>query len=120
VSAKSTSVLAVVTCGVVVTVEETVTIPPLRPAAIIEGYEHRFLHIVQSPVLVRGFAGWSHLRVTTVGAANTVLLSLLGAVGLTRDVAPRAAADLAGPVAIMAHLRLPALLARYASCNRAR
>ncbi len=60
-------------------------------------------------------AGWSHQRVTVVGAATTVLLSLLGVVSLAGDPALRAAADVAGAGVLLAYLRSPALLGRRAA-----
>ena len=58
--------------------------------------------------------GWSHQRVTLTAAAVTVVLSLLGAVSLTGQLVPRAAADLAMAAVVAGYLRSPALLAgRY-------
>ena len=56
--------------------------------------------------------GWSHQRVTLTAAAVTVMLSLLGAVSLTGQLVPRAAADLAVACVVLGYLRSPALLAR--------
>jgi UDP-GlcNAc:undecaprenyl-phosphate/decaprenyl-phosphate GlcNAc-1-phosphate transferase len=53
--------------------------------------------------------GWSHQEVTLLTAAGTVLLSLLGAVSLTGQAVPRAAADLSGLAVLAAYLRSPAL-----------
>ncbi len=57
--------------------------------------------------------GWSHQRVTLTAAAVTVMLSLLGAVSLTGQLVPRAAADLALACVVLGYLRSPALLARH-------
>jgi UDP-N-acetylmuramyl pentapeptide phosphotransferase/UDP-N-acetylglucosamine-1-phosphate transferase len=65
-------------------------------------------------------AGWSHQRVAATAAATTVLLSGLGAVSLTGQPVPRAAAGLAGAWVVLAYLRSPALLAaRAARADRA-
>jgi UDP-GlcNAc:undecaprenyl-phosphate GlcNAc-1-phosphate transferase len=57
-------------------------------------------------------AGWSHQRVTSVTAAVTVALSLLGAVSLTPHPGLRAAADLTAIALIAAYLAAPAVLGR--------
>ncbi len=58
--------------------------------------------------------GWSHQRVTTVAAAGTVLLCLLGMASLTGNTAIRAAADIASAGVLVAYLRSPALIGRIA------
>jgi UDP-N-acetylmuramyl pentapeptide phosphotransferase/UDP-N-acetylglucosamine-1-phosphate transferase len=54
-------------------------------------------------------AGWTHPEVTVLTCALTVLLCLLGAVGLLGESVARMAADLAGLGALAAYLRSPRL-----------
>jgi UDP-GlcNAc:undecaprenyl-phosphate GlcNAc-1-phosphate transferase len=63
--------------------------------------------------------GWSHQRVTATAAAVTVLLSLLGAASLADVPALRAVADVIGACLILAYLRSPVVLARYAARTEA-
>ncbi len=53
-------------------------------------------------------AGWSHQEVTLLTAAVTILLTMLGAVSLSRDLPARAAADLFGIAVLAAYLCSPA------------
>ena len=57
-------------------------------------------------------AGWSHGEVTLLTGAVIILLTLLGTVSLTRDLPPRAGADLVGIAVLAAYLCSPALLRR--------
>ncbi len=54
-------------------------------------------------------AGWSHQEVTVLTSALTVLLCLLGVLGLHGGLALRAGADLAGVAALAVYLCSPAL-----------
>ena len=54
-------------------------------------------------------AGWSHPEVTVLTSALTVLLCLLGVLGLRGGMAVRAGADLAGLAALAAYLCSPGL-----------
>jgi len=54
-------------------------------------------------------AGWSHTEVTVLTSALTVLLCLLGVLGLHGGLALRAGADLAGLAALAAYLCSPVL-----------
>ena len=54
-------------------------------------------------------AGWSHQEVTVLTSALTVLLCLLGVLGLHGGMAVRASADLAGVTLLGAYLCSPAL-----------
>ena len=54
-------------------------------------------------------AGWSHAEVTVLTSALTVLLCLLGVLGLHGGIAVRAAADFAGLAALAVYLRSPVL-----------
>ncbi len=56
--------------------------------------------------------GWSHLRVTTVTCAGTLLLCLLGAVSLTGQAAIRSGADIVAIGVLAIYLRSPVLLRR--------
>jgi UDP-N-acetylmuramyl pentapeptide phosphotransferase/UDP-N-acetylglucosamine-1-phosphate transferase len=57
-------------------------------------------------------AGWSHLRVTVVTSAVTLLLCLLGAASLTGVTAIRAGADIVAIGVLAVYLRSPVLLRR--------
>ena len=57
-------------------------------------------------------AGWSHQEVTLLTGALSVLLSLLGAVSLARNLPLRAAADLAGLLLLAGYVRSPAFFRR--------
>lgn len=57
-------------------------------------------------------AGWSHQEVTLMTAAVTIVLTLLGAVSLSRDLPARAAADLIGTTVLAVYLCSPALFRR--------
>jgi UDP-N-acetylmuramyl pentapeptide phosphotransferase/UDP-N-acetylglucosamine-1-phosphate transferase len=54
-------------------------------------------------------AGWSHAEVTVLTSALTVLLCLLGVLGLHGGMALRAGTDLAGLAALAVYLRSPML-----------
>ena len=54
-------------------------------------------------------AGWSHAEVTVLTSGLTVLLCLLGVLGLHRGMALRAGADLAGLAALAVYLCSPGL-----------
>jgi UDP-GlcNAc:undecaprenyl-phosphate/decaprenyl-phosphate GlcNAc-1-phosphate transferase len=56
--------------------------------------------------------GWSHLRVTAVTSAGTLLLGLLGAASLTGQAAIRSGADIVAIGVLAAYLRSPVLLHR--------
>jgi UDP-N-acetylmuramyl pentapeptide phosphotransferase/UDP-N-acetylglucosamine-1-phosphate transferase len=57
-------------------------------------------------------AGWSHLRVTAVTSAGTLLLGLLGAASLTGQATIRSGADIAAIGVLAVYLRSPVLLGR--------
>jgi UDP-GlcNAc:undecaprenyl-phosphate GlcNAc-1-phosphate transferase len=57
-------------------------------------------------------AGWSHQEVTLLTSALTVLLCLLGVVGLLGGIAVRVSADLAGLWVLAVYLGSPGLFAR--------
>jgi UDP-GlcNAc:undecaprenyl-phosphate/decaprenyl-phosphate GlcNAc-1-phosphate transferase len=57
-------------------------------------------------------AGWSHQEITVLTSALTVLLCLLGVVGLQRGMAARAGADVAGVAVLVAYLSSPRLFQR--------
>jgi UDP-GlcNAc:undecaprenyl-phosphate/decaprenyl-phosphate GlcNAc-1-phosphate transferase len=57
-------------------------------------------------------AGWSHQEVTLLTSALTVLLCLLGVVGMVGGTAVRVSADLAGLWVLAAYLGSPGLFAR--------
>ena len=57
-------------------------------------------------------AGWSHQEVTLLTSALTVLLCLLGVVGMLGGTAARASADLAGLLVVAVYLGSPGLFAR--------
>jgi UDP-GlcNAc:undecaprenyl-phosphate/decaprenyl-phosphate GlcNAc-1-phosphate transferase len=57
-------------------------------------------------------AGWSHAEVTVLTSALTVLLCLLGVLGLHGGMAVRAGADLAGVGVLVAYLCSPGLFQR--------
>ena len=57
-------------------------------------------------------AGWSHQEVTLLTGALAVLLTLLGAVSLTHDLALRAAVDLTALALLAGYLRSPAFFRR--------
>ena len=57
-------------------------------------------------------AGWSHQEVTLLTSALTVLLCLLGVVGLIGGAAVRLSADVAGIWVLVVYLGSPALFAR--------
>jgi UDP-N-acetylmuramyl pentapeptide phosphotransferase/UDP-N-acetylglucosamine-1-phosphate transferase len=57
-------------------------------------------------------AGWSHAEVTVLTSALTVLLCLLGVLGLHGGATVRAGADLAGLAALALYLRSPLLFQR--------
>jgi UDP-GlcNAc:undecaprenyl-phosphate/decaprenyl-phosphate GlcNAc-1-phosphate transferase len=57
-------------------------------------------------------AGWTHLEVTLLASALTVLLCLLGVAGLLGGAAVRVAADLTGLAVLAFYLGSPGLLAR--------
>ena len=57
-------------------------------------------------------AGWSHAEVTLLTSALTVLLCLLGVVGMLGGSAVRVTADLAGLAVLAAYLSSPGLFAR--------
>ena len=60
-------------------------------------------------------AGWSHQRVTAVTAASSAVLSVLGVVSLTGNLAARTVADLAGLALLTGYLYSPGPLLRWAS-----
>jgi UDP-GlcNAc:undecaprenyl-phosphate GlcNAc-1-phosphate transferase len=57
-------------------------------------------------------AGWSHMATTGLVALSMVVVSALGAVSLTGNLAARAAADAAIVVVLAAYLAAPAIVAR--------
>ena len=68
-------------------------------------------------------AGWSHQEVTLMTGALTILLTLLGTLSLSHDLALRAAADLSGLLLLAGYLRSPAFFRRLgfgAETNRPR